>query len=263
MKANRRALSLLVLAIVLGLCSLSRAQDTADSFHWSGKLAANQLVQIKNISGAIDAEGVQGDTIDVSAVKSGPDRAQVRVEVVQTGDGVTICAVYPGRTCDGGGGSDEHRDIHAKVDFTIRVPRNLRFSASNVNGRIRAEGLGRPVKATTVNGGIEVSSSSWVSATSVNGSVRVSMGNADWDGKLKINTVNGSVTLDMPTDLSAEVRFSSVNGSLTSEFPLSMEGSVGGHGPKHLKGTIGNGGRELDVSTVNGSLTINRGKAGL
>jgi DUF4097 and DUF4098 domain-containing protein YvlB len=149
------------------------------------------------------------------------------------------------------------------VDFTVRVPRNLRFSASNVNGRVRAEDLGRPVKVNTVNGGIEVSSSSWVSATSVNGAVRVSMGSADWDGKLKINTVNGSIVLDMPVDLSAEVSFSSVNGSLTSDFPLNVQGGAFNHGPKRLRGTIGNGGRELDVSTVNGSLQIHKGKAGM
>jgi hypothetical protein len=261
MKSNRHYRPLLALAIMLGLGLLSQAQDTADSFHWTGKLAANQLLQIKNVSGAIDAEGVQGDTVEVSAVKSGPDRDQVRVEVVQTGDGVTICAVYPGSTCDGGGKS--HGNIKAKVDFTVRLPRNLRFSASNVNGRVRAEDLGRPVKVNTVNGGIEVSSSSWVSATSVNGAVRVSMGSADWDGKLKINTVNGSIVLDMPVDLSAEVSFSSVNGSLTSDFPLNVQGGAFTHGPKRLRGTIGNGGRELDVSTVNGSLQIHKGKAGM
>lgn len=262
MKANRFSRLLPILAILLGLCSLSQAQDTADSFHWSGKLQANQVLQIKNLNGFIDAEGVQGDTVEVSAVKSGPDRDQVRVEVRQTGDGVTICAVYPGGSCDGGG-SHENGNNHAKVDFTVRLPKNVRFTASNVNGRVHAEGLGRAAKVTTVNGGIEVSSSSWVSAASVNGAVRVSMGSADWDGKLKINTVNGSITLDMPTDLNAEVSFSSVNGSLNSDFPLSVEGTVFGHGPKQMRGTIGSGGRELDVSTVNGSLQIHKGRAAM
>jgi DUF4097 and DUF4098 domain-containing protein YvlB len=99
---------------------------------------------------------------------------------------------------------------------------------------------------------------------SVNGSVKVSMGSADWEGKLKIATVNGSVTLYMPTDLSAEVHFSSVNGNLSTDFPLSVQGNVGfDHGPKNLRGTIGNGGRELDVSTVNGSLTISKGRAAM
>ncbi|MBZ5630879.1 MAG: DUF4097 domain-containing protein [Acidobacteriia bacterium] len=263
MTRNHRFRLLLILAIVLGFCPLSRAQQTGDNFHWTGKLAANQLLQIKNINGPIDAEGIQGDTIDVSAVKGGPDRDQVRIEVVQTGDGVTICAVYPGGSCSGDGGSHEHGNIKAHVDFTVRLPRNLRFSATSVNGHVKAEDMGRAVKLITVNGGIDASSSAWVAATSVNGSIKISMGSSDWDGKLKIATVNGSVTLTMPTDFSAEVRFSSVNGSLNTDFPLTVEGRGFGFGPKRIHGTIGKGGRELEVSTVNGSLQINKGKAAL
>jgi hypothetical protein len=262
MTTNRRSRLLLILAIVLGLGSLSRAQQQGDTFHWSGKLAANQVLQIKNINGGIDADGTTGGTIDVSAVKSGRDRDQVRIEVVQTGDSVTICAVYPGGSCNGDGSSHSHTDnIKANVDFTVKVPRNLRFSATNVNGHIKAEDLGRPAKVTTVNGGIDVSSAAWVSASSVNGSVKVAMGSADWDGKLKISSVNGSVTLDMPTDTNAEVHFSSVNGNLDSDFPLNVHGMS--FGPKNLHGTIGKGGRELDVSTVNGSLHIRKGKAAM
>jgi Putative adhesin len=263
MTRDHRFRLLLVLAIVLGLCSLSRAQQSGDQFHWSSKLAANQLVQIKNINGPIDAEGIQGDTVDVTAVKGGPDRDKVRIEVVQNGEGVTICAVYPGGSCSGDGSSHEHGDIKAHVDFTVKVPRNLRFSATNVNGRVKAEDLGRAVKVTTVNGGIDVSTSAWVAATSVNGSIKAAMGAAEWDGKLKIATVNGSVTLAMPTDLNAEVRFSSVNGNLSSDFPLTTQGGSFSFGPKHIHGTIGKGGRELEVSTVNGSLHINKGKSAM
>jgi hypothetical protein len=65
----------------------------------------------------------------------------------------------------------------------------------------------------------------------------------------------------MPVDTNAEVHFSSVNGNLDSDFPLNVRGMA--FGPKNLHGTIGNGGRELDVSTVNGSLRIRKGKAAM
>jgi DUF4097 and DUF4098 domain-containing protein YvlB len=80
---------------------------------------------------------------------------------------------------------------------------------------------------------------------------------------LKISTVNGSVTLDLPSDTNAEVHFSSVNGNLTSDFPLTVQGGIMGFGPKRIEGTIGKGGRELDVQTVNGTLAIHKGKATL
>jgi hypothetical protein len=252
-----------LLALLFGLSSLAVAQQAGDNFHWTGTLPANGVVQIKNINGAIEADAASGNTIEVSAVKTGPDRDQVKIDVVKTADSVTICTVYPGGSCTADSGSHTHGDYKAKVDYTVRVPRNLRFTGSNVNGAIRAQNMGRPVKAATVNGAIDASSSSWVSATSVNGAVRVSMGSADWDGRLKISTVNGSVTLDLPSDTNAEVHFSSVNGSLTSDFPLTVQGGIMGFGPKHIEGTIGKGGRELDVQTVNGTLAIHKGKATL
>jgi Putative adhesin len=260
----KRPYSLVVIAIYLALAAPIWAQQQGDTFHWTGKLAANQLLQIKNITGAIDAAGENGDTIDVTAVKSGPDRDQVRVEVVQSGEGVSICAVYPGGSCTGDGGmhssGDSHRDLKAKVDFTVKLPRNLRFNAATVNGRVQADNLGRPSKLATVNGSVDASSSSWVSASSVNGSVKVAMGSADWDGRLKLSSVNGSVTLELPGETNTDVRFSSVNGNLSTDFNIALQGNFEiGHGPRTLRGTIGNGGRELDVSTVNGSLNIRKG----
>src|SRR5690349_20775427 len=83
----------LVLITSLFCASLSRADD--NEFHWSGKLAPDQVVEIKNINGDINADGVSGDQIEVSAVKTGEGADEVKIEVVQSGDGVTICAVYP------------------------------------------------------------------------------------------------------------------------------------------------------------------------
>ncbi len=262
---RRYSTASLLLAILFGLGSLSWAQEqTADRFHWTGKLAADKVLEIKNVNGEIDASGVAGDQIEVTALKSGIDRDEVKVELVNTADGVTICAVYPGNTCEGGESWHSHtRDIHAKVDFTVRLPRNLRFTAVNVNGRVQTEGLGRFVKATTVNGSVDVATSSWAQATSVNGSVHVSMGRADWQGTLKITSVNGSVELNMPTDLNADVHFSSVNGQLRSDFPVTISGNSGFRwGPKSMRGRIGSGGRDLEVSTVNGSVDIRKGGGG-
>lgn len=266
MKREHSAAALL-LAILFGLTTVAFAQtQSGDEWRWTGKLSPDQLVEIKNVNGAIEATGVAGDTIEVVAVKSGEDKDQVHVEMVNGPEGITICAVYPGRGSSCTSGSDWRqnvRDVHAKVDFQIRLPRTLRFDARSVNGRVRAEELGRVVKASTVNGGVDVSTDSWAEATSVNGSMKVRMGRADWNGALKLSTVNGSVDLDMPANLDTDVHFSSVNGSLNSDLPVTVTRSSGRWGPKSMDGRIGSGGRELRVETVNGSLHIRSGKAGL
>jgi len=238
------------------------AQDQGREFHWSGKLAAEQVVEIKNINGKIAASPASGDQVEVTAEKSGPDADRVKVEVVPSADGVTICAIYPSgffgsssRSCEPG----EHwhaNNVHGdrtKVDFTVHLPENLRFSAQNINGSVKAEGLGRFVRASSVNGSVHVSTKSWAQLSSVNGSIEGRMGRADWSGTLKISTVNGSIELELPSSLSADVKFRSVNGRLNSDFPLTVSGTFGG---RKMDGRVGNGGRELVVETVNGSVSL-------
>jgi len=46
-----------------------------------------------------------------------------------------------------------------------------------------------------------------------------------------------------------------VNGDLVTDFPLLVTGKFG---PRHLHGTIGKGGRQLSLSTVNGSIRLRK-----
>ncbi|PYP64110.1 MAG: hypothetical protein DMD37_03730, partial [Gemmatimonadetes bacterium] len=69
------------------------------------------------------------------------------------------------------------------------------------------------------------------------------------------HTVNGGITLELPATFSAEVRAETVNGDIETEFPLTVTGRFG---PRHLRGTVGNGGRELDLGTVNGSIRLRK-----
>ena len=81
------------------------------------------------------------------------------------------------------------------------------------------------------------------------------MGDAGWNAALAFRTVNGSITLDLPPDLSAEVRANTVNGEISTDFPLAVTGRVS---RRHVTGTIGGGGRRLDLDTVNGSVRLRR-----
>ena len=252
----------LMLLISLGL-SLSTivawAGDQDREFHWSGKLAAEQLVQIKGVNGNIDAEGTSGDQVEVTAEKSGPNADQVKIEVVTSSDGVIVCAIYPhswgAGPCTSSWHASHVNGHDAKVHFIIRMPKNLRFSGQNVNGDVNANGLGRAVRAESVNGSVRVSTTSWADAETVNGSIRASLGSSDWKGTLSFKSVNGSVVLSLPDDLSADVSFKSVNGNISSDFPITVSGNFIGHS---AKGRIGNGGRELLIETVNGSVELKK-----
>jgi DUF4097 and DUF4098 domain-containing protein YvlB len=82
------------------------------------------------------------------------------------------------------------------------------------------------------------------------------MGRGDWDGTLNFNTVNGSIEVELPAGVSTDVSAATVNGSMSSDFPLTIQGKFS---MKNMHGTIGNGGRGLDLNTVNGSIELKQG----
>jgi len=141
------------------------------------------------------------------------------------------------------------------VRFVVRVPPGVRFAGRTVNGEVDAQGLRGPVSLSTVNGSAGFSTSSYGEASTVNGSIRGAMGAAGWDSGLTFKTVNGTITLDMPPDLNAEVRATTVNGEISTDFPLAVTGRMS---RRHIQGTIGSGGRQLELETVNGSVRLRR-----
>src|SRR5207245_9779751 len=108
-------------------------------------------------------------------------------------------------------------------------------------------------EAHTVNGSVRLTTTGLAVATTVNGSVNWTQGRAEWPNGAKFKTVNGGITLTLPGFLNAELRAETLNGSITADFPLTITGQVG---PRRLRGTIGNGGPELNLSTVNGSIKL-------
>ena len=252
--------SLVVLSAVLPASAAAQ-----DAFQWKGRVATGKTVEIKGVNGGITAMAATGGEVEVTARKrawdSDPD--EVEIEVIEHDGGVTVCAVYPtprrahreNRCETGDHWSSNTDDNDVVVDFTVRVPAGLHLDAHTVNGDVEALGLGGNVDAGTVNGGVEVSTTGWVEASTVNGSIRATMGRADWSGELEFQTVNGSITLQLPTTLNTEVRAQTVNGDLASDYPLTVSGRWG---PRQLKGTIGSGGRELNLSTVNGGIKLRK-----
>jgi DUF4097 and DUF4098 domain-containing protein YvlB len=238
--------------------------DSSDEFHWNGRIAAGRTIEIKGINGNVNAEPSASDQVEVVAVKKGrrSDPKEVEIRVVEHSNGVTICSVYPSgdanRPNDCQPGESWHsntRDNDVFVEFTVRVPQGVRFRGYTVNGNVETGALASDAEAWTVNGSIKISSAGIARAMTVNGSIIASLGSANWTSPLEFKTVNGSITLDLPSDTSAELSAETLNGDITSDFQLNTLTRVG---RKHLNGTIGDGGRELSLKTINGSIRLHR-----
>ena len=260
----RKLLNPVVLTTCVWLGAAAGAAAQTD-FEWTGQLAQGQSIEVIGLNGEIHASAAKGGSIVVTAVKTPGRRnnaSDVRFETVAHSGGVTVCVVYPsteGRPANecrpGGHGSNDTKDNDTRVDFTVQVPAGVGLVARTVNGSIDATGLQSDAEATTVNGSVTVSTTGAARATTVNGTIDASMGRAVWPNGAKFTTVNGQVTLRLPAAVNANVRASTVSGGIRSDFPLQMDSDPG---PKHAEGVLGAGGQRLDITTVNGGITLLR-----
>ncbi|MCH7891119.1 MAG: DUF4097 family beta strand repeat protein [Gemmatimonadetes bacterium] len=242
-----------------------RDRDESDQegtdFVWRGAVGAGQTVEIKGMNGDIIAERATGGQIEVRAEKRArrSDPEAVRIEVVEHAGGVTVCAVYPssrGRenTCEpGSGGRNRTRNNDVRVTFYVSVPEDVGFLGKTVNGDVRVHDLASDVDARSVNGDIEISTTGFAKASTVNGSIAAAMERYDMESGLSFSTVNGSISLDLPDDVDADVDAKWVNGRLETDLPLEL---IGRASRRSVRGFLGDGGPELNLRTVNGSIHL-------
>lgn len=263
-----QALRAAALAAALAAAApLSAGAQQADQsqFNWKGQVGAGGWLDVRNINGQMRVERASGDQIEVVATKrwrrGNPDDVRIEVKKVgPNGRDVLICALwYETSSCDERGyHSDSNgrgrRNNDVSVDFVVRLPQGTKVDVSTVNGSVRVDGATAEVEASTVNGGVDaVSTGGPVTASTVNGDVNVRMGALGGDDDLRYSTVNGSITVEIPGSLDADLEMSTVNGSLSSDYPMTVQGRVN---PRHMRATIGKGGRLIKFNTVNGSVRL-------
>jgi DUF4097 and DUF4098 domain-containing protein YvlB len=251
---------LLVVAAAAALAVALPAAGAEDTFEWSGTVAKGKTVEIKGVNGGIEASGVTGGEVTLTAAKKGKksDPSEVKIEVVEHSGGVTICAVYPspGRPNEctpGEGGRMKVNKNDVNVKFNVKIPAGVQFVGRTVNGGITARGIEADAEAHTVNGGVEIEAAGTARAETVNGGITAHFGRADWEGALRLKTVNGGIHVYLPASAAVDVKAGTVNGDIETDFPLTVKGKIG---RRRLEGSIGGGGPLLEMETVNGGIEL-------
>jgi hypothetical protein len=273
------ALGFMLLAPALG-AQQEYGRDS-DTWRWDGRVDAGRWMQVFNVNGSVEFAPSNDNMVHLVAEKrsNGRPMDEIHFELVQVGGNVTICAIWNDSSrCEDGGVSSHRRnqnsDNHSSVKFTVKVPRGVRVGAHSVNGSVSVRDVGvevransvnggvtvrnaaGPVRANTVNGGVDVTTTSGpVTAGTVNGNVDARMSSLQGDDDMDFKTVNGSVAIYVPAGFDADFRFDTVSGSIASDFPMTLSGRLG---PRHASGKIGNGGRDIRASSVNGSIELRK-----
>ncbi len=235
-------------------------------YRWNGDLAAGKVLEVKGISGSVHAMKASGDRFEVVATKHGrsSDFDEVEIDLVEHADGVTVCALYPGRrgrsaSCEAGDGDNGNmRDLDVEVEFQVHVPAGVKFVGRSVSGDVEAVGLEGDVEAFSVSGDIDITTSGIAHGSTVSGDISVTMGRGTWEGELEFHTVSGDVDIAVPQDLRADVFFESLSGELHSDFAITMEGRRSQFIGQNIRGTIGGGGGSLSLKSVSGDVNVRR-----
>ena len=259
---------LVVCAISASACDSHSGPQQVDpaAFSWNAPVSAPQTVYLRNTNGSVEVKPATDGNVKVTATvkwRRGDPKKDLKFETAHDAGGVTVCAIWGEGSCGAGSYkttssklSDKILDhgTDAEVDFIVYVPTGVKVDAFTVNGSIGVASTA-PVFARTANGSIKVATSVGpVDAETINGEVDVRMTTLSGDGPVRAHTVNGSAAAYLPEKFDGMVDISSVLGGLTSDFA----GLVKKGEDKDLSGTVGTGGRKVEVGTVTGSAALHK-----
>lgn len=219
--------------------------------------------ELINVNGRIIAEPTDGKDIVVEGRRTAKARSDEaakemlsKLEIREEVGGSTVRVESRPPRMSGFGGHE--------IEWTVKVPKGLIVDFRTTNGGVRMNGLSGEVHAKVTNGGVKgiglVIDS--LDASVVNGGIEIELGAPlDATDSVELITVNGGVTLAMPSESKATIAARAVNGGVRVSDELKAEQEPESHEferRRRFNGTVNGGGARVSVNTTNGGVRINR-----
>jgi DUF4097 and DUF4098 domain-containing protein YvlB len=152
----------------------------------------------------------------------------------------------------GGGGLVSLRSVQGDVSLTDAKGK---IDVNSVNSDVSVRNVSGELQAETVNGDlnlIQVQSDN-VEASTVNGDINYD-GTIRANGRYRMTTHNGDVTIVVPEGTGAQVSVSTFQGDFESAFPVTLTERHG----KRFDFTIGNGSARIELESFGGTIHLVR-----
>jgi Putative adhesin len=240
--------------------ALSGAREEAtETVTRSFPLSPGGTLDIATTNGRIEVVAGSGPTVEVKAVKvakaATKEGAAELLKNLQISEEVTPDLVKlraergkAGPTLKGWGTS-------AEVRYYVTVPANTKVLLSTTNGEIEVVNVTASAQLETVNGQINARGLGGdVKASTTNGGVDITL--AAVTGDVNVETTNGGVTLRLPGDAKALLLGRTTNGGLSVD-GLQVEEVE--RSRRRLEARLNGGGRRIEAETTNGGITFTRG----
>lgn len=260
-----RQFTFALLAVAL-LLTAAQADD------WSKTYTVGHAPQLRvdTSDAAIRLDTWDQNKIEVNVVTERWKIGQDGIKILerQTGDTVEIEVRFP------------HRNFvfdvgQRRVQIDIHMPREGKIALRTGDGRISVNHLKGEMDLYTGDGRVEVEDvDGELRARTGDGSIRVA-GRFDGvdvtsgDGRVSltvrpgsrvarswdVRTSDGSVNLEIPADLAADLDLHTGDGHITLNLPLTVEGKFNN---QDVHGKLNGGGNRLVVHTGDGSITVDK-----
>lgn len=246
-------------------CAAEPGDELREEFHQTYPLSLSGRVSLENINGGVQIKVWDRAAVQVDAIKRAyrKDRlSEARIEVSASEENIRIKTEYPEGN-QNFRGDDRKYDNPAIVEYSLTVPRKAVLeSIELVNGSLDIEGVEGNVKASSINGRVTARGlQGEAKLSTINGPLQAMFVQLDDSRPISLGSVNGNVTLVIPSNANASIRAGTVHGSITSDFSLRIKhGEYVGHS---MDGQIGNGGPKVKLANVNGGIKLNRAQDGL
>jgi DUF4097 and DUF4098 domain-containing protein YvlB len=257
-------------AIVLFAFALSLTVARADNWSKTYTIEHTPRLRVDTSDADIRIDTWDQNKIEAHVTTEGWKIGEDGVKIIerQGGDSVEIEVRLPRRSFVLNTG-------RRRVTIEIQMPREakvaLRTGDGNISvnhlrgdmdfysgdGRLEIEDVEGSIRAHTGDGSIRVAGRlNGVDLTTGDGRVSLkaqagSRVTQAWD----VRTSDGSVNLEIPADLAADVDLHTGDGRITVNLPLSVEGKFGN---QDVHGKLNGGGNRLNVHTGDGSITVDK-----
>jgi len=253
-------------------------EEIRKTLQFAGGTGSRQII-VDNINGSINVAGYDGSDVQLVAHRTSygnstdglrKSKEKITLEIKEEPGKLVLYVNTPWR-CDDRSVSYRRRDDYgfdADFDFELKVPWKTDFSLRTVNkGEITVANMNGSFEVSNVNGGIEMSGISGDGlVTTVNGEVLVSF-RKNPASRCGFRTVNGSIEVRFPDELSADLKLKTFNGEVYSDFDVTglPRTSIGTErigrrtvyrGDEFLAVRAGAGGPEMLFDTLNGDIRI-------
>jgi hypothetical protein len=224
-----------------------------DEINQTYQLAAGAKVDVSGINGTVEIETTSGNTAVVHIVRSAKTQEdlQYRKVIIQQS---STSLVIKGEEEKDRERNGRNRNVRQRV--FLKLPRQIALSTSGVNGRVTIGEVDGAVTVSGVNGRVDVAQALGYSRLSgINGRVSVKIARLGERGA-DIDGINGPVEIRFTDEVNADLEVSGINGHVSTELPnVTLQGKMERN---NFRAKIGSGGSPIQISGINGKVTLMR-----